>query len=216
MPVLTVLAGPNGAGKSYFSGFFLEKGWITNQPVNIDALESYVDQSRIPNDPMRYKRCLEEQIDKIFNELCHEAIQNKRDFSFECNLRRDQLGCVGFFDDARYAINLIYIYLDNIEISKSRVQIRISEGGHIVGDDSILENFNQGLKNLDDSVSDYHWNHVYIVDNSKEIKGKGEVLTLLLEIENERIIQVSDSFVTEHRKRLLPKICKLIEKKDIL
>jgi predicted ABC-type ATPase len=107
MPVLTVLAGPNGAGKSYFSGFFLETGWITTQPVNIDALESYVDPSRIPNDPMRYERCLEEQVNKIFNELCHEAILNERNFSFESNLRLDQLGCVNFFDRANYEINLI-------------------------------------------------------------------------------------------------------------
>jgi len=213
MSVLTVLAGPNGAGKSYFSGFFLETGWIKTQPVNIDALESYVDPSRIPNDPMRYGRCIEEQVNKIFNELCCEAIQNKRDFSFESNLRLDQLGCVKFFDSAKYEINLIYIFLDNIEISKRRVQIRISEGGHIVGDDSILENFSQGLKNLDDSVSEYNWNHVYIVDNTKEIKTKGDVLTLLLEMENERIIQVSDSFLTDNRKILLPKICKLIEER---
>ena len=211
MPVLTVLAGPNGAGKSYFSSFFLETGLISTQPVNIDALESYVDVSKIPNDPMRYKRCLEEQISKIFHELCHEAIQNNRDFSYESNLRLDQLSCINVFSEANYQINLIYIYLDSIQISKSRVQIRISEGGHIVGDDSILENFNQGLKNLDNSVSEFNWNHVSIIDNSKEIKRKGDVLTLLLEMESDHLIQVSNSFITDNRRLLLPKICKLVE-----
>jgi hypothetical protein len=39
----------------------------------LDALESYVDPSRIPNDPMRYGRCIEEQVNKIFNELCCEG-----------------------------------------------------------------------------------------------------------------------------------------------
>lgn len=211
MPVLTVLAGPNGAGKSYFSSFFLETGLISTQPVNIDALESYVDTSRIPNDPMRYKRCLEEQISKIFNELCSEAISNNRDFSFESNLRLDQLSCINQFSKAHYQINLIYLYLDSIETSKRRVQIRISEGGHMVGNDSILENFTQGLRNLDDSVSENDWDHVSIIDNSKEIKGKGDVLTLLLEMHHTQVIRLSESFLTEGRKIQLPKICSQIE-----
>lgn len=211
MPVLTILAGSNGAGKSYFSGFFLENGWIKTQPVNIDALESYVNFDGIPNDPMRYEKTLKQQVDKVFNELCLEAIKNNKDFSFECNLRRDQLSCVSLFEDAGYLLNIIYIYLDSIEVSKKRVQIRISEGGHIVGDSSIFENFYQGIKNLDDTVSDFHWDRVYIVDNNKELKSKGDVLTLLLEMKKDKIIQISENFASDRRKELMPKICKLLE-----
>jgi predicted ABC-type ATPase len=38
-PVLTLLAGPNGGGKSYYSHFFVENGFISTLPINIDALE---------------------------------------------------------------------------------------------------------------------------------------------------------------------------------
>lgn len=213
MPVLTILAGPNGAGKSYFSGFFMETGWLSTQPVNIDALESFVDLTLIPYDPLRYKKCLDLQIDSIFRELCNEAITKKKDFSFECNLRLDQLKYVCLFDQANYDINLIYMYLDSIEISKRRVQIRVNEGGQPVGEDSLHENFYQGLENLDDSILENSWKHCYLVDNSKELKNKGEVLRLLLEIENSKIVQVTDSFLSENRKKLLPKICALIEGK---
>jgi len=211
MRSLTVLAGPNGAGKSYFSSFFIEKGWITCQPVNIDALENFVDISRIPHDPMRYLKCLKEQVNKIFNELCDDAINNNRDFSYECNLRMDQLYCINKFDKAGYKINLIYLYIDSIELSKNRVKIRINEGGHVVGDESIIENFRQGLKNLDDSVAESNWDHVYLVDNSKDLKSKGDVLTLLLEMKNNNIIQISETLFSENIQKHLPRTTKLIK-----
>ncbi|NLT03719.1 MAG: hypothetical protein GXY09_07655 [Bacteroidales bacterium] len=212
MPTLTILAGPNGAGKSYFSSFFIQTGWIATMPVNIDALESRVDPSLLPSDPMRYEYCLKKEVNKLFNELCHEAIQSKRDFSFECNLRKDQLSIVRDFEKDDYQINLIYLLLGDLEISKQRVQIRINEGGHVVGEKSIIGNFREGLENLDSSVSDGHYHHVYLVDNSKDIKNKGDVLTLQLEMEQSNVIQVSDTFIANY-KDLLPAICRQIEQK---
>lgn len=179
-------------------------------PVNIDALESRVDPSLLPSDPMRYEYCLKKEVDTLFRKLCHEAIQSKRDFSFECNLRKDQLPIVQDFEANGYQINLIFLLLGNLEISKQRVQIRINEGGHVVGEKSIIGNFWEGLKNLDNTVSDGHWHHIYLVDNSKDIKNKGDVLMLQLEMEQSNVIQVSDTFLTNY-KTLLPNICHQIE-----
>lgn len=94
------------------------------------------------------------------------------------------------------------------------MKIRISEGGHVVGDESIIENFKQGLKNLDDSVAELNWDHVYLVDNSKDLKSKGDVLTLLLEIEKDNIIQISETLLSETIQKQLPRTTNLIQ--DIL
>jgi predicted ABC-type ATPase len=206
-PTLTVLAGPNGAGKSYFSDYFVQTNLISTQPVNIDALEAQIDKSRIPNDPLRYGIEVIKAIDKVFQSLCQNAILNNNDFSFECNLRKDQLSSVNLFEQAGYQINIIYIWLDNIAISEERVNLRVSEGGHPVGLESIKRNFKEGLQNLDLSVAENHWNHVYIIDNSKDIKHKGNPLSLLIEIDNKKVIQISSEFLSKNRQVFLPKIC---------
>jgi len=212
-PTLTLLAGPNGAGKSYFSNFFVEAGFISTLPINIDALEERVDKSRLPDDALRFERKLKEEIDKVFNELCHEAIDNQRDFAFECNLRLGQLKCVSSFEKAGYRINIIYIWLDSIEISEQRVRVRVSEGGHLVGLESIKINFYEGVNNFDLSVTEGNWDHVYLIDNSKDVKSKGDPLSLLLEMNDHQIVHCSDNFFTSQRKKLLPSICNLLEMK---
>lgn len=215
MPVLTILAGPNGAGKSFFSNFFLQTGLLTTQPINIDALEDNVDRNLIPEDPMRYAYLLRKEIDKVFNALCQVAIQNKSDFSFECNLRKDQLSCINLFVENGYTINLIYIWLDNLQLSRQRVDIRFVEEGHPVGDDSLTTNFYQGLKNLDSSVSEFNWDRVLLFDNSKDAKNKGDSLSLLLELNRKQITRLSNNFFSLERRTLIPSICGFIlEKKE--
>lgn len=206
-PTLTVLAGPNGAGKSYFSDFFVQTNLVSTQPINIDALEEQIDKSRIPNDPLRYGTEVIKAIDKIFQSLCKNAILKNEDFSFECNLRKDQLSSVNLFEQAGYQINLIYIWLDSITISQERVSLRVSEGGHPVGLESIKRNYQEGIQNLDFSVAESHWGHIYIIDNSKNIKHKGNPLSLLIEIDNKKVIQISNDFLSKNRQILLPKIC---------
>lgn len=159
----------------------------------------------LPSDPMRYEGCLKKEVNKFFKELCIEAIQSRKDFSYECNLRKDQLSIVKLFEDNGYQINLIFILLGNIELSKQRVHIRINEGGHVVGEKSIIGNYWEGLKNLDESVSNGHWSHVYLVDNSKDVKTKGDTLTLQFELDENNVIQVSDTFLTNY-SQLLPGI----------
>jgi predicted ABC-type ATPase len=207
---LTLLAGPNGAGKSFYTSFFVDNGYISVTPINIDALEEYVDDEKLPYDTMRYGVKLKREIDRVFNKLCDIAIEKNEDFCFECNLRDDQLGCVNKFHHAGYNINLIYIWLDSIELSKERVSIRVNEGGQPVGIESIKENFIEGASNLDLSLSNGDWSRAYVIDNSRNASENGNTLMLLLEAEKDRLVRISNDFCSESRKKYLPLLCSKI------
>lgn len=80
-PVLTLPAGPNGAGKSYFTDFLRQHNLLSSQPINIDALEKYIDWNLIPNDPMRHEKVKNREMNKLFDSLCEKAIHEHSDFS---------------------------------------------------------------------------------------------------------------------------------------
>lgn len=88
-PTVTVVAGPNGAGKSSLQSLLRQARLVNCNIVNIDALE--IDVDTLPNDMLRYEYEKSRRTDQKFKELCEEAISNHKDFSFECNLREEQV-----------------------------------------------------------------------------------------------------------------------------
>ncbi len=58
MRTLTIVAGTNGAGKSKFSNYLKNLNLVDKkiEVVNIDGLEKYIDESKIPFDFLRYYR----------------------------------------------------------------------------------------------------------------------------------------------------------------
>jgi predicted ABC-type ATPase len=167
MKSLTVLAGPNGAGKSTCTNFFIEQNILQVKPVNLDELKQLIDPSILPDDILRYQREENKQLEKLFEELYQQKIMTFEDFAYECNLREDQLKPVPYFEKNGYSLHLIFLCLDDVNQCEHRVEQRVKQGGHSVNKSSILENFNEGLHNLDESFLD--WHSVLIIDNSKEM-----------------------------------------------
>jgi predicted ABC-type ATPase len=214
MRTLTIVAGTNGAGKSYFSDYLkaLKLFDATTEVVNIDGLEKRIDETKIPFDFLRYERERKKEIDRIFTELCRDAINHNRDFAYECNFRADQLKNVQLFDDAGYQLKLIFIWLDTMAISRSRVQRRVAEGGHNVSKEDIVRNYNEGLHNLDTNYQ--FFNDVYIFDNSVDIEAtpSGEIFPLLLHIQQGTIKHGVSQFLTrEEITTKLPNIAKAFQ-----
>ena len=89
MKTLTLIAGPNGAGKTSFADYFVEQGLLKVPPVDMDGLEKFINWDKIPDDPLRYERERRKEIDRIFCEICDNAIEKRLDFAFECNLREE-------------------------------------------------------------------------------------------------------------------------------
>jgi predicted ABC-type ATPase len=203
-PIVTVIAGPNGAGKTSLQSLLRQASLVNCNVLNIDALA--IDLDTIPNDPLRYPIELAKRTDKKFKELCERAILERIDFAFECNLREEQVKYLSLFDEAGYEINLVYLWLDKIEISFNRVNYRVSKGGHYVGKESIIRNYNEGLKNLDKYFD--NWNNVYVIDNSMVITELNEKanLPLILYIHDGNILYVSNEISEETLESNFPSI----------
>lgn len=204
MPALTLLAGPNGAGKTSFSQHFLNVGLITTSPVNIDALEMFIDPNRLPHDALRFQNVRNREVDRIFTGLCEVAVASANDFSYECNLRIDQLKNVRLFDDAGYSLRLFYFWLDDVSVSIDRVRDRAKKNGNIVGERTIKENFRIGLENLDKSFQD--WGQLMIFDNTCPMEAdiQIEALPVLLYMCNGKIEYVAPQF---YAKKDIEKSC---------
>jgi predicted ABC-type ATPase len=63
-----------------------------------------------------------------------------------------------------YSVVLIFIQLNNVELSQQRVAIRVSQGGHDVPDKKLRGRFRRTLKNLQRAIK--RLPHVLIFDNS--------------------------------------------------
>lgn len=79
-----------------------------------------------------------------------DAIKRGQDFTLETNLRDTSiLDTLTRFKEAGYETGLIYMCLRSVKQSMDRVQKRVQNGGHFVDNDSIVYNFEEGLKNLE-------------------------------------------------------------------
>lgn len=151
MPTLTLLAGPNGAGKTTFIERFKKIGLLPPVVINLDNIPESV-YSRLTGNVYNYENELRKHRHEFFNEQCRMAIEKEVNFAYECNLRKDQVQQVELFENAGYKLNLIYMYLQNIDISFQRVHKRIKQRGHKVPEDSIKSNFYEGLANLNKHI----------------------------------------------------------------
>lgn len=203
-PRITVVAGPNGAGKSSFQSLLTQSHLVECSIVNLDALD--IKEDTLPEDPLRYAAEIAKRTDKVFKELCEDAIKNKQDFAFECNLRKEQVKYVGLFENAGYEINLIFLWLDDISKSFERVEKRVAEGGHQVGKISIESNYTESLKNLDEYFNS--WDNVYIIDNSLDHENTAEDygLPLIIYIKSGVVTYISDKCTPDILHRDFPNI----------
>lgn len=93
----------------------------------------------------------------------------KEDFAFETTLStRSFVGLIKQAKEQGYTVNLIYYWLDSVELAIERVKSRVSDGGHNIPTDTIIRSYNAGLKNfinLYKDIADY-W---MLLDNSQTV-----------------------------------------------
>jgi predicted ABC-type ATPase len=190
-PQLLYVAGPNGAGKSTFSKDFSEPGAII---FDVDKVIARIE-AQSPGMPK--KQVYDTATLEFFNQA-NEAVRLRQHFTLETNFRDKELVDIAArFKEYGYATNMIYLTLESIEESISRVKERVLDGGHFVDHKNILLNYNEGLQYLERFADSF--DKLAIIYSSKD---PGEFKSLL-NIENKQLVYLSDDLPTGVRQTIL-------------
>lgn len=156
-PVLVVLAGPNGAGKTTFFDLFIAPSGLPF--VNADIIVKELVEKGKPISDYEAAQLAERKR--------QEYVSEKRSFCMETVFSDIAGSKRTFFKNAQakgYAVLLIFIGLNHVETSRSRVAQRVSAGGHNVPDRKIDDRFLRTFDNLQKAI--HFVDRAFLFDNS--------------------------------------------------
>lgn len=141
MPTCWIIAGPNGSGKTTFALEYLSKVADCTHFVNADLIAAGLS-------PLAPERELIAASRIFLNEI-EENINRRENFAFETTLSgRSHLRLINRLQRDGWQVELIYLALPSIEISKLRVAERVAHGGHNIPLRNIERRFPRSLGNL--------------------------------------------------------------------
>jgi len=150
-PIILALAGPNGAGKTTFYHAHLKASALrflnadeVSRELEIDAYEAA----------------------RVISQLRHELVKQREGFVFETVFSDpvgDKLTFLKEAAESGYTVVLCFIGISGAEISKQRVAMRVSQGGHDVPSEKLVSRFPRTLANLKAAARELP--HVLIFDN---------------------------------------------------
>lgn len=130
------IAGPNGAGKSTFYEAFLRQAGL--RYINADEIGRVLGIDA-------YAAA------KVADGMRRELVARRESFIFE-TVFSDPVGeKVAFLESAAaegYSVVLCFVGLDSAETSDTRVAMRVTQGGHDVPPDKIVQRYPRTLANL--------------------------------------------------------------------
>lgn len=131
---------PHGSGKTTFAlNIFPNLGNI--EFVNADLIAAQLD----PTDPDRVAI----QASRIMLKRLKTLAQQRVDFAFETTLAARTF--VPFLRQCQaqgYTVNLIYVWLNSVELAVSRVALRVASGGHNIPEAIIRRRYERGRSNF--------------------------------------------------------------------
>jgi predicted ABC-type ATPase len=164
----TVVAGPNGAGKSTLKDEFIRPGtyYFDGDIVFAHFANKY---------PLLSAEQLEGGVAGTLEKLINEAIEKRKDFTFETNFSSDMAtNITKKFKENNFIVNLIYVGIDSLNDCKNRVENRVAFGGHNVSDNQIEFNYHEGINRVAENLSLF--DNIAFVDNMKV--GRSKIVAL--------------------------------------
>lgn len=136
-----MIAGPNGAGKTTFALYWLPQAVGRCRFVNADLIAAGLS----PLSPERAQI----QASRLFLHEIEACIAAEEDFAFETTLAgRSYLRLVRRLRALGWRVELIYLALPSVELSRLRVAERVAAGGHDVPTAELVRRFPRSLRNL--------------------------------------------------------------------
>ncbi len=135
-PIVVAIAGPNGAGKSTFFEAHLKASGLRFLNADVLARELAVDAYAAA---------------RMITALRTELVRQRESFIFETVFSDpvgDKLGFLRQTAQAGYAVVLCFIGMADANACEQRVAMRVSQGGHDVPAQKVIERFPRTLANL--------------------------------------------------------------------
>ena len=140
---LYIIAGCNGAGKTTASFTILPEILDCKEFVNADEIAKGLS-------PFQPEKASFEAGRIMLNRI-NELLSENENFAFETTLSTKSYKTkIQEAKDKGYRVILLFFWLQNIELAKERVKIRVSEGGHNIEPEVIERRYIRGIKNLFD------------------------------------------------------------------
>jgi len=138
---LYIIAGCNGAGKTTASFTILPEIIVCKEFVNADEIARGLS----PFQP----ETVAFEAGRIMLKRINDLLIGNESFAFETTLStRSYKNKINIAKQKGYIITLLFFWLENVELAKERVKIRVSEGGHNIEPLVIERRYTNGIKNL--------------------------------------------------------------------
>lgn len=151
-PVIVALAGPNGAGKTTFYHAHLRPAGL--RFVNADVLAK-----ELQIEPYAATR--------VADTIRRELVKQRESFVFETvfsDPAGEKLAFLKSAAEAGYNTILCFIGAAGPEVSEQRVAMRVSQGGHDVPAEKLVQRFPRVLANLKAAIRELP--NVWVFDNN--------------------------------------------------
>jgi predicted ABC-type ATPase len=140
---LYIIAGCNGAGKTTASFTILPEILDCKEFVNADEIAKGLSPFQPEKVSFEAGRIMLNRID--------ELLKLNENFAFETTLStKSYKNKIKEARNKGYRITLLFFWLQNIELAKERVRIRVFEGGHNIEPEVIERRYIRGIINLFD------------------------------------------------------------------
>ena len=160
--IFYLFAGVNGAGKStLYNSEKLDNDIKNSIRINTDEIVKKIGNWKNNSDQIRAA--------KIAINSRNECFQYEKSFNEETTLTgKTILKTINKAKELGYELQLFYIGVNNPEIAKERIKIRVEKGGHNIENDVVEKRYYESLTNLKEIISKF--DKVYLYDNSKKYK----------------------------------------------
>jgi predicted ABC-type ATPase len=138
---LYIIAGCNGAGKTTASYTILPEIIECKEFVNADEIAKGLS-------PFQPEKVAFES-GRIMLKRITELLFDNQSFAFETTLStKSYKSKILEAKEKGYTVTLLFFWLQNVELAKARVKMRVSEGGHNIEPEIIERRYFRGIKNL--------------------------------------------------------------------
>jgi predicted ABC-type ATPase len=140
-PTCWIIAGPNGAGKTTFALQYLPQVANCRRFVYSDAIAAGLSPLAPETALLAASRLFLKEIEKHIND--------RQSFAFETTLSgRSYLKLIDQLKSNHWHVELTYLALPDVEMSKMRVAERVLHGGHNIPTKDLERRFPRSLRNL--------------------------------------------------------------------